>query len=308
MKCGKSVMKNVPFPSETGPLRMPLQGIDGESGVMKRLDHAVFRAYGIDGDAGSGTTRCLVVGTVDRKFRPEEPADPAAICSSARMQQIRSVASPGVAGSGRKMLDQRAAEIDIDDLKTAAKKLDEGDFWETKGSNSGSSDTTAQITSAVKDFANAYNSVLDQSSKVNSTDVKQQTRAMTSLTRTLSKALSNIGINQDTAGKLTVDEDKLKSADKKSVEKLLSGTYSYAAQITKQASNISSAAVRSSSLYTSTGSLTQAAGAGVEAAASQMKTRQKTTAKSAQESTSLTSTGTEAANKLFDDYYASKGE
>lgn len=42
--------------------------------------------------------------------------------------------------------------------------------------------------------------------------------------------------------------------------------------------------------------------------ASQMKTRQKTTAKFAQESTSLTSTGTEAANKLFDDYYASKGE
>ena len=145
---------------------------------------------------------------------------------------------------------------EANDLKTAAKKLDEGAFWETKGSNSGSSDTTAQITSAVKDFANAYNNVLDQSSKVNSTDVKQQTRAMTSLTRTLSKALSSIGINQDTAGKLTVDEDKLKSADKKSVEKLLSGTYSYAAQITKQASNISSAAVRSSSLYTSTGSLT----------------------------------------------------
>ena len=120
MKGGKPVMKTVSHPLKTRPLRMPLNGIDGECGVMKSLDYAVLRAYSIDGDAGSGTTRCLVVGTVDRKFRPEEPADPAAICSSARMQQIRSVASPGVAGSGRKMLDQRAAEIDIDDLKTAA--------------------------------------------------------------------------------------------------------------------------------------------------------------------------------------------
>ena len=55
--------------------------------------------------------------------------------------------------------------------------------------------------------------------------------------------------------RLSVDEEALKKADAKDVKALFSGNHSYASQIANNASAIGSAAVRSSSMYSSNGTL-----------------------------------------------------
>ena len=80
-----------------------------------------------------------------------------------------------------------------------------------------------------------------------------QTGFMKSLTSTMSKALSKIGVSVSEDGSLSVDEDVLKNANTKDVKSLLSGKYSYASQVADKASAISSAAARSAGTYTQNG-------------------------------------------------------
>lgn len=140
---------------------------------------------------------------------------------------------------------------EADGLKSAADKLTSDDMWKK---TNGEYDMD-KIASAVKSFANEYNDVIDQSAKVGTKDVTMQTGFMTSMTKTMSNALSKVGVTVGADGKLSVNEDTLKSADAKDVKSLFSGDYSYAGQISQKASAISSAAVRNSSLYTSSGLL-----------------------------------------------------
>lgn len=137
-------------------------------------------------------------------------------------------------------------------LKSAATSLSKDDLWKT---TNGEYDMD-KIASAVKDFADSYNSVVDQSAKVSARDVTQQTGFMTSLTNTMSKALSKVGVTIGSDGKMSVDEDALKKASASNVKSLFSGTHSYAAQVAQNASAISSAATRNSSLYDGNGAYT----------------------------------------------------
>lgn len=141
---------------------------------------------------------------------------------------------------------------EADGLKTKAAALNEDELWEKKN---GEYDM-GKITSAVKSFANEYNDVIDQSQKVGSKDVTMQTGFMKSMTSTMANALSKVGVSVGTDGKMTVDETSFKNADVKDIKALFAGKYSYAAQIEEKASAISSAAVRSSSMYSSNGLLT----------------------------------------------------
>ena len=139
-----------------------------------------------------------------------------------------------------------------DSLKKSADALNEDVLWkQTNGTYD-----MEKITKAVKDFANEYNDTIDQSAKVSSKEVAQQTGFMTSMTKTMSTALSKVGITVGTDGKMSVDEDELKKSDMKNLKALFSGSSSYAAQMEQKASAISSAALRSSSLYSSSGTLT----------------------------------------------------
>ena len=140
---------------------------------------------------------------------------------------------------------------EADGLKSAADKLTSEDMWKKTGSEY----DMDKIASAVKSFANEYNDVIDQSSKLGTKDVTMQTGFMTSMTKTMSNALSKVGVTVGADGRLSVNEDTLKKADAKDVKSLFSGDYSYAGQISEKASAISSAAVRNSSLYTSDGLL-----------------------------------------------------
>lgn len=135
-------------------------------------------------------------------------------------------------------------------LKSAAEAVGKSDLWKQ---TDGKYDMD-KITSAIKDFAKQYNNTLDQEGKVSSNEVSRQTGFMKSMTNTMSDALSKVGVTVGSDGKLSVDEEKLKSADIKNVKSLFSGSYSYASQIAGKAAGIASAAVRSTSLYSNTGS------------------------------------------------------
>lgn len=140
---------------------------------------------------------------------------------------------------------------EADGLKSAAQELGKDSLWKQ---NNGEYDKD-KIVSAVKKFAQEYNDVIDQSSKVNSKDVTQSTYYMTSMTNTMSKALSKMGISVGVNGKMSVDEDALKKANPTVIKSMFQGSGSYGAQIAEKAGDVSKAAVMSSSMYGSDGSL-----------------------------------------------------
>ncbi len=137
-------------------------------------------------------------------------------------------------------------------LKDAADAFKDEDLWKK---TNGEYDTD-KIVSAIKTFANEYNDVIEQSGKVNASDVASDTRFMMSLTSTMSNSLSKIGITVGTDGKLSVNEDTLKEANMTKVKALFSDEYSYSGQVSQKAGSIENSAVRNSSLYTSSGQFT----------------------------------------------------
>lgn len=112
-----------------------------------------------------------------------------------------------------------------------------------------------KITDAVKSFVNGYNKTISQSLKVTNADVSQQISNMESMTSTMAKTLSKVGITMGADGKLVVNEDKLKGLNMNDVKELFDGSHSYASQIQKFAQNASKAAVNGASIYSANGSL-----------------------------------------------------
>lgn len=138
---------------------------------------------------------------------------------------------------------------DAENLKSAAQALGKDELWkQTEGKYD-----MDKIASAVKSFASGYNDVIDQSSKVNSKDVSQDTKYMSNLTSTMSKSLSKIGISVGADGKLSVNEDTLKKANVSSIKTLFTGTVSYGSQIEDKASSIAKDTIMNSSIYGSDG-------------------------------------------------------
>lgn len=139
-----------------------------------------------------------------------------------------------------------------DSLKTAATALDDDDLWtQTNGEYDWDS-----ITSAVQSFVDSYNNVITQSSGTTSSSVSSAVSTMTSLSTTLQNALSKVGITVGSDQKLTLDTETLQSANISSLKTLFTGSYSYVEQIASKAGSISSAALSSGSLYSSSGLLT----------------------------------------------------
>ena len=141
---------------------------------------------------------------------------------------------------------------DADTLKKSVDKLASDDLWKQ---TAGVTDKD-KIVSAVKDFAENYNDVLSQASKVNNKDVSLDVGYMKDMTKTFSKVLDKVGINVGTDGKLSVDEDKLKNADDATLKNLFNGATTYGAQIADKANNISNDVIRNNSLYGNGGLIT----------------------------------------------------
>jgi hypothetical protein len=134
---------------------------------------------------------------------------------------------------------------DADQLKTSAEALSKDDLWKK---TDGKLDTD-KITSAVKDFANNYNKVIEQSSKVSSKEIAQDVKGMTGMTATFSKVLDKIGIKVGDDGKMTVDEEALKKADTATINSLFKGNATYGSQIADKANSINRDADLGSSIY-----------------------------------------------------------
>ena len=143
---------------------------------------------------------------------------------------------------------------DADELRASAEALNSDDLWKAAD---GKTDT-AKISSAVKDFADKYNKVIDQSSKISSREVSQDVKFMTGMTDTFSKVLGKIGISVGEDGKLSVDDEKLKNADKATVKSLFDGSGTYGSQIADKAGSIYRDADMSSAIYGSNATTTSA--------------------------------------------------
>lgn len=140
---------------------------------------------------------------------------------------------------------------EADGLKTAAEALNKEDLWKQ---NNGEYDMD-KITSAVKSFAKEYNDVIGQASKINTKDISQSIHYMSSMTNTMSKVLSKVGVTVGTDGKLSVDEDAMKKANVSSLKSLFSGTASYGSQMADRAGEISRETIMNSSVYSNKGTL-----------------------------------------------------
>lgn len=146
-------------------------------------------------------------------------------------------------------------------LKKASVGLMDSALWEkksitTKDETTGESKTTKDydweaITSAVKSFADSYNSVLSKASESNNKNVLRNSVSMVNTTnRTAANLLNKVGISIGEDNKLTVDEEKLKTADISDLKTLFTGNGSFADQIATRASAISRATENSSGIYT----------------------------------------------------------
>lgn len=140
---------------------------------------------------------------------------------------------------------------EADGLKSASESLNKEDLWKK---TDGTYDMD-KIVSAVKSFTSEYNDTLTQASKVNSKDIAQDTKYMSSMTNTMSKVLSKVGITVGNDGKLSVNEDEMKNANVSSIKSLFYGSGSYGSQIADRANEISKDAIMNSSVYGNNGTL-----------------------------------------------------
>ena len=102
---------------------------------------------------------------------------------------------------------------------------------------------------AVKGFADNYNKVIDQASKVSSKEISQDVKFMTGMTDTFNKVLAKAGINVGDDGKLSVDEEAFKKADEATLKSLFSGNGTYGSQIADKANSIVRDADLGTSIY-----------------------------------------------------------
>ena len=128
--------------------------------------------------------------------------------------------------SGRN--DYTKFELSFEDsraLTRASKRLLNNDYGsETDEKDNDISDTTR---SSIEAFVTTYNNAIDSSKTTDSHDTKRYLKQLKSLTSKYSSELSEIGITVERSGKLTVNEDLLKTANNSKVRKIFSPDQEY---------------------------------------------------------------------------------
>lgn len=157
--------------------------------------------------------------------------------SNDKTTQIKSNKDKNVSSESTKLATEAK------ELKDSVVKLADKDLWKS------GDEARDKIISAVKDFADDYNKVISQVSKVKSADAAKSNKWMQSLTGVMSNTLGRAGISVGLDGKLSVDEDKMKKADLNTIKSLFSGSHSYGDEIFNDATSIANAALRTNSIY-----------------------------------------------------------
>lgn len=99
------------------------------------------------------------------------------------------------------------------------------------------------IYKAVSNFVSAYNTMVDEGAKAESTSILKTTLSMTRLSKSNMNLLKQIGITVGSNNKLSVDEETFKEADINKIRTLFNGSNSYAANVSAKASKIKGAAI-----------------------------------------------------------------
>lgn len=155
-----------------------------------------------------------------------------------------------------------------DSLKKSTATLMDSSLWEkktitTKDEKTGESKTTKDydwdaIKKAVKSFVDSYNSVLSKASDSENNSILRNGVSMVNTTdRTASKLLAKVGITIGEDNKLSIDEEKFKSAKINDLMTLFKGSGSYADQIATRASAISRATENGGGIYTKSASYSE---------------------------------------------------
>lgn len=113
-----------------------------------------------------------------------------------------------------------------------------------------------ELVSATKEFVSSYNSLLENAAASKATRVSDLANRMESNTRAYSKSLEKIGIKIEDDNTLTVDSEKLKSADRAQVKKILGSSSSFVGDTMRLSAQIGAAATtaeKRSSMYDSAG-------------------------------------------------------
>lgn len=131
-----------------------------------------------------------------------------------------------IKSSGRN--DYTKIELSFEDsraLTRASKRLLNNDYGsETDEKDEDVSDTTR---SSIEAFVTTYNNAIDSSKTTNSHDTKRYVKQLKALTNKYASELSDIGITVERSGKLTVNEDLLKTANNSKVRKIFSPDQEY---------------------------------------------------------------------------------
>lgn len=109
------------------------------------------------------------------------------------------------------------------------------------------------ITSKVKDFVDAYNKTVKKAIDSDSTGVLRSTLNMTKSTSVNSKMLSFAGISLNNDNTLSLDKDKMKSAQINDLKSLFQGVGSFVYNVSSAASTIAMRAATSAATYNSEG-------------------------------------------------------
>lgn len=144
-------------------------------------------------------------------------------------------------------------------VKSTAQTLNKaaGDLRDTDFDTASDDD----LKSKVKAFVDGYNSTLTSTKNMNSYSILQTELWATKQVGVNAGLLNDVGISIDENNKLTLDEEKLKKADKGTLKSLFSGSGSLAAQIAQKSASLvnlstNQLAVNSGkSTYTSSGTL-----------------------------------------------------
>ena len=124
---------------------------------------------------------------------------------------------------------------------------------------------TDKIYSAVKDFVDGYNDVIDKTKNLKSSTITSYEDGMERKTSTYSGMLAKVGISLNDDGTLALDEKKFKEADMDKVKSLFNGNRSYGYQMAVSASMISDAATneaKKASTYTGSANFSNTYGLG----------------------------------------------
>lgn len=143
---------------------------------------------------------------------------------------------------------------DADQLSRSVEELGKEDLWK----NDAGKVDTGKVVTALRGFADSYNKVVEQSSKVSSREVSQDVKFMTGMTDTFAKVLGKAGINVGEDGKLSVDEEAVRKANPATLKSLFNGNGTYGSQIADKANSIVRDSDLGSSIYGSNATTTSA--------------------------------------------------